>query len=82
LKRAKPAINVPSGDVSSLTVKRIAVALTSGLDQPPGDVAGDFERLGNRSPLSNQAGKFIRSRKEKTFGQWLDLNPNRQFHMC
>ena len=47
---------------------RNTIALTPGFNQFPGDVACDVERLGNGSPLSYKAGKFIRGRKEKAFG--------------
>ena len=51
------------------------------LDQfPSKDVASDVRRLGDGSALGYEAGKFVRGRKEKALGQFLDLYPNRQFH--
>ena len=54
--------------------------LAPSLDQFPGHVAGDVQRLGNGSALRDEAGKFVRDRKKHPFGQFFDLYPNRQLH--
>jgi hypothetical protein len=59
---------------------RNAVALASSCNQFPSDVACNVERLSDGPALRNEAGDLIRSCEKQPFGQFLDLDIDRQLH--
>lgn len=54
--------------------------LTTSLDEPTCDISGDVECFGYRAALGDKTGQLIRSSEVDAVGQFLDLNPDRQFH--
>lgn len=59
---------------------RNTFALAPRFNQLSRDVAGNLQRFGDGSSLCYKARKFIRCCEEQTFGQFLDLYPNRKLH--
>lgn len=51
-----------------------------GVNQLPCNIASDFERLSDGSPLRDKTRQLFRRREEDSFRKFLDLHLNCEFH--